>query len=120
MLPRDVEVFEITGPFFFGAAYKFKDAIRLIEKTPKVLIIRMSNVPIIDATGIRTLEEVHKQLKQKGIKLILAEVSDEKVLQELKNARLLFAIGKANVVTSFERAVERAVKIIEEHYPYKL
>ena len=114
VLPKDVEVFEITGPFFFGAAYKFKDAIRLIEKSPKVLIIRMGRVPIIDATGIRTLEEVHKQLKQKGVKLILAEVTDERVLRELKNARLLFAVGKANVVTSFEKAVERAVNIIRE------
>ena len=119
-LPKDVEVFEITGPFFFGAAYKFKDAIRLIEKTPRVLIIRMGKVPIIDATGIRTLEEVHKQLKQKGIKLILSEVADEKVLQELKNARLLFAIGKANVVTSFEKAVARAANIIRENNHEKL
>ena len=120
VLPKDVEVFEITGPFFFGAAYKFKDAIRLIEKTPGVLIIRMGKVPIIDATGIRTLAEVHKQLKQKGVKLILSEVTDERVLQELKNSRLLFAIGKANVITSFEKAVVRAGNIIREKNPENL
>ncbi|MGH2649508.1 MAG: SulP family inorganic anion transporter, partial [Ginsengibacter sp.] len=46
-IPKDVEVFEITGPLFFGAAYKFKDSIKFIERTPKVLIIRMRLVPII-------------------------------------------------------------------------
>jgi SulP family sulfate permease len=52
VVPKEAEVFEITGPLFFGAAYKFKDAIKFIEKTPKVFIIRMRQVPIIDATGI--------------------------------------------------------------------
>ena len=60
-IPAEVEVFEITGPLFFGAAYKFKDAIKFIEKRPKVLIIRMRQVPIIDATGIKTIEEVYKR-----------------------------------------------------------
>ncbi len=54
-IPPGVEVFEITGPLFFGAAWKFKDAMRLIEKPPKVLIIRMSQVPVIDATGIKVI-----------------------------------------------------------------
>jgi len=66
IIPKEVQVFEITGPLFFGAAYKFKDAIRFIEKTPKVLIIRMRQVPIIDATGIRTLQEVHKESMRFG------------------------------------------------------
>ena len=57
-IPKNVEVFEITGPLFFGAAYKFKDAMQFIEKTTRVLIIRMRHVPIIDATGIQTLKEV--------------------------------------------------------------
>lgn len=113
-IPKEVEVFEITGPFFFGAAYKFKDAMKEIQRSPKVFIIRMSKVSIIDATGIRTIEEVHKELKHKGIKLILAEVSNVKVLEELRNARLLFAIGKANVVGSFEKALERCNKILQD------
>jgi SulP family sulfate permease len=64
-IPKDVEVFEITGALFFGAAYKFKDAIKIIERTPKVLIIRMRHVPIIDATGVHVLKEVYKDMKQK-------------------------------------------------------
>jgi SulP family sulfate permease len=111
-IPKDVEVFEITGPLFFGAAYKFKDAMKFIEKPPKVLIIRMRQVPIIDATGIKTLEEVHKESKHRGTKLILSEVYSEQVLSELKAARLLFAIGKANVTGTFEESITRTEAIL--------
>ena len=111
-LPKQVEVFEITGPLFFGAAYKFKDAMRFIEKPPKILIIRMRKVPIIDATGIKTLQEVHKESRHKGTKIILSEVHSTQVLQELKDARLLFAIGKANVTETFPDAIARSKKIL--------
>jgi SulP family sulfate permease len=110
-IPKNVEVFEITGPLFFGAAYKFKEAMRFIENPPKVLIIRMRKVPLIDATGIKTIEEVYKESKQKGTKLILSEVHSQQIIKELKDARLLFSIGKANVTDTFQEAIERS-KII--------
>ncbi|MBS1666408.1 MAG: sulfate permease [Bacteroidetes bacterium] len=113
-IPANVEVFEITGPLFFGAAYKFKDAMRFIEKPPKVLIIRMRQVPIIDTTGIRTLKEVHKESKHRGTKLILSEVHSEQVMKELQDARLLFSIGKANVTQRFEEALSRSYVLLQD------
>lgn len=111
-IPKEVEVFEITGPLFFGATYKFKEAIRLIEKTPKILIIRMRQVPVIDATGIKTIAEVNAASKRHGTKLILSEVKSKQVMQELKKARLLFAVGKANVTVSFEGALQRSLLVL--------
>ncbi|MEP7163417.1 MAG: sulfate permease [Ferruginibacter sp.] len=116
VIPTDVEVFEITGPLFFGAAYKFKDAMRFIEKPPKVLIIRMRQVPIIDATGIKTIKEVYKESKHKGTKLILSEVHSTQVMAELKVARLLFAIGKANITDTFIEALNRSKNILMENH----
>lgn len=113
-IPKEVEVFEINGPLFFGAAYKFKDAIRFIKKPPKVFIIRMRHVPIIDATGIRTLKEIHKESKSRGTKLILSEVHSKQVMDELSAARLLFAVGKANVTDTFEQALKRSNAVINE------
>lgn len=113
-VPKEVEVFEISGPLFFGAAYKFKEAIKFIEKKPKVMIIRMRYVPVIDATGINSIRDVYKETKHMGIKLILSEVHNENVLGELKAARLLFAIGKANVTDSFDKALKRADEILSE------
>jgi len=112
IIPENVEVFEITGPLFFGAAYKFKDAMKFIENPPEVLILRMRLVPIIDATGIRVLEEVYKDSKHRGTKLILSEVHSDKVMEELKKARLLFAIGKANVTDTFQEAINRSITIL--------
>jgi SulP family sulfate permease len=114
IIPDGIEVFEITGPLFFGAAYKFKDAMRFIERPPAVLILRMRKVPIIDATGIKTLQEVYKESAQRGTKLILSEVHSAQVMAQLKGARLLFAIGKANVVSSFSAALERGKVILKE------
>jgi sulfate permease, SulP family len=113
-IPRHVEVYEVTGPLFFGAAYKFKDAMRLIEKPPKVLIIRMRKVPMIDATGIKIIEEVYRESKQKGTKLILSEVDSMQIMEELKKARLLFSIGKANVTDTFQAAIDRSIIIMND------
>ncbi|MFT3746813.1 MAG: SulP family inorganic anion transporter [Agriterribacter sp.] len=107
-VPKHVQVFEITGPMFFAAAYKFKEAMRILETPPKVLIIRMRQVPMIDATGIKTLRDVLHQTKQTKTKLILSGVTKGQVLTELQKSRLLFAIGKANVLPTFTLAMERA------------
>jgi SulP family sulfate permease len=111
-LPEGVDVFEINGPLFFGIAYKFKDALKISGKPVRLLIIRMRNVPIIDATGIRVLKEVNEEIRRKGAKLILAEVNSLQVIQELKKARLLFQIGKRNVTATYENALSRMQEIL--------
>jgi len=110
-LPKGVDVFEINGPLFFGAAYKFKDTMKMVENPASILIIRMGNVPMVDATGIRILKEVNAEIKKRGGKLIISEVISEQVLEELKRTRLLFQIGKANVTPTFEKALERMHEI---------
>lgn len=110
--PQGIDVFEINGALFFGAAYKFKDAMKIIEDPARILIIRMRNVPVIDATGIRVLREVHTATKKQGTKLILAEVNSLQVTEELKKARLLFQIGKGNIKDTFENALARANDIL--------
>src|SRR5579863_345670 len=118
-IPKNVEVFEITGPLFFGAAYKFKDAMRFIENPPGILIIRMRKVPIIDATGIKTIKEVYMESKQRGTQLILSEVHSDQIKEQLKEARLLFAIGKANVTETFQAAIERSKVIMNNQISFQ-
>ncbi len=113
-LPEDVEVFEITGPLFFGAAYKFKDAMKYIKQHPRVLIIRMRHVPIIDATGIQTLKEVFHDSVKHHTRIILSELNSEQVRKELQDSRLLFAVGKANVTSTLDNALARAKKILAD------
>jgi len=113
-LPSGVDVFEINGPLFFGAAFKFKDAMKIIGEPAKVLIIRMKNVPIIDATGIQILKNVNKDVAVNGTKLIICEIGSEQVMSELRKARLLFQIGKANVTDTFEKAIKRSNEVLSQ------
>ena len=108
IIPSGTEVFEITGPFFFGAVHKFKDAMKSIEKPPAVVIIRMRQVPIIDATGIKTLEEVHKEFRRRGTLLMLSGVTSAQVKRELIDTGLFAAIGEENITTNFAEALKRA------------
>ncbi|HEY4641451.1 MAG TPA: SulP family inorganic anion transporter, partial [Thermoanaerobaculia bacterium] len=55
VIPKGVEIYEVNGPFFFGAADKIREVVGKIEKPPRVLILRMRNVPAVDATGIHAL-----------------------------------------------------------------
>jgi SulP family sulfate permease len=114
-VPKNVDVYEITGPLFFGAVYKFKDAMKLIENPPKVLIIRMRRVPLIDATGIKALADVYKDSKLRGTKVILTEVESLQVMKELKESRLLFLIGKGNVTPTLSSAIDKCQRILESN-----
>ena len=106
-IPEEVEVFEVKGPFFFGAAYKFKESLHIIEKSPRVLIIRMRYVPVIDSTGLHILEEVFNQAKNTGTVLVVSGIQNE-VLTEFKKSGLLDKIGRENVLTVIEDALSRA------------
>lgn len=74
----------------------------------------MRNVPIIDATGIKTIKDFYKASEQKGTKLILSEVHSQQVVKELKEAGLLFSLGKANVTHTFQEAIEQSKAIINK------
>lgn len=112
--PENVEIVEISGPLFFGASYKIKEAVRYMDKKPRVLIIRMRHVPVIDATGIRSFKEIVTELDKKGTKIILSELVSDQVKTEMQNARLLFAIGKGNIFQTLPEAIHRAEVVLEQ------
>jgi SulP family sulfate permease len=73
-VPSDVEVYDINGPFFFGAAEKFRDALGQVSRKPRALILDMENVPVIDSTGLRALTAVVEQARKQGIRVLLADL----------------------------------------------
>lgn len=76
-VPRDVEVYDVNGPFFFGAAEAFKDALRQVNWRPRALIIDMEDVPVIDSTGLRALTEVVRQCRREGTIVVLSDLAEE-------------------------------------------
>ncbi len=106
-VPKEVEVFEVKGPFFFGAAYKFKESLHIIEKSPRVLIIRMRHVPVIDSTGLHILEEVFQQAKNTETTLIISGIQND-VFKEFEKSGLLDKIGRENIFTVIDDALAHA------------
>jgi len=76
-LPEDVEVFRISGPVFFGVAGELLDAMRKIGRTPKVIILRMRLVPMLDASGVTMIEEFIEQARVSGARIILSGVQSQ-------------------------------------------
>lgn len=110
-LPKGVEVFQITGPFFFGVAGELVDTLKAIGRIPKVLILRMRLVPYLDATGESELESVIKQCGNNGTQIILSGLQSHP-LQMLKNAHI--EDGKAHVIfaSNYEAALKKAEAIL--------
>jgi SulP family sulfate permease len=113
-VPPDVEVFEIYGSLFFGAIERFKDAIRSVEKRPRVLIIRMRNVVAIDASGLQSLEELLTGTRRKNTALLFSAVAPQP-LSAMKQSGLLDRLGADNVLDNIFDALARATEILESH-----
>lgn len=111
-VPPGVEVFEIYGSLFFGAIERFKDAMRRVEKKPRVLIIRMRNVVVIDASGLRTMEELLDSTKKGGIALLLSGVSAQP-LAALRQSGFLARLGEENVAPDIYAALRKARSIMK-------
>ena len=111
-IPKGVEVYEINGPFFFGAAETFKDTLARVAGKPKVLILRMRRVPAIDATGLHTLSDVIRRSRRDGTLVLLSEVQPQP-LHALQRSVLIDEIGEEHLTASFDDAVERAREHLE-------
>lgn len=106
-VPSGVEVFEISGPFFFGAAEQFKDTLGQVASKPKVLIIRMRDVPAIDSTGLHALHELARRCKRDGTLLLLADVHAQPMFA-LVRSDMLAELGEENLFGNLDDALGRA------------
>ena len=110
-VPSKVEVFEINGPFFFGASYKFMEAMGQIGTKPKVRIIRMRNVIALDATGIHTLSDAYRKDKKSGITLLLSDLHAQPLFA-MERSGLLEMIGEDNMFGNIDDALNRSREIL--------
>jgi SulP family sulfate permease len=110
-VPPGIEVFEIQGPFFFGAADRFQDATHFIEKPPRVVIVRMRHVPAIDATGLHVLREFHIRCRRSGTQLVLSGVHAQPLVA-MQRSGLWDQIGDQNIFGNIDDALNRARDIL--------
>lgn len=111
-IPKRVEVYEINGPYFFGAGNKFEDLMGRYGKRPKVRIIRMRKVPFIDSTGLHNLENLCRMSQKEGITVVLSGVN-EKVEAVLNRNGFPKLLGEENICNHIDLALARARQIVE-------
>jgi SulP family sulfate permease len=111
-VPKGVEVYEINGPFFFGAAEKFKDTLHEVSRKPKVLIVRMRNVPAIDSTAMHALRDLIRRTRKDGTLVLLSDVQAQPLLA-LRRSELLDEIGEKYVLDNIDEALDVARRQVE-------
>lgn len=112
-IPDGVEVYEINGPYFFGAGNKFEEIMAAFGDRPKVRIIRMRKVPFVDSTGIHNLTNLCLMSQKEGISVVLSGVVP-KVAATLHKAKFDTLVGSENICSHINLALERAREIIEK------
>ena len=111
-IPEGVEVYEINGPYFFGAGNKFEEIMGALgHGRPKVRIIRMRKVPFVDSTGIHNLTNLCLMSQKEGIQVVLSGVN-EKVQAVLHKAKFDELVGSENICSHINIALDRARQLI--------
>lgn len=113
IIPKGVEVYEINGPYFFGIATKFEEVMAELGDRPNIRIIRMRKVPFIDSTGIHNLATLCRMSQKENIHVILSGVN-EQVHAVLEKSGFYELLGKENICSNINEALEVATKEITE------
>ena len=114
LLASHVLIYRLDGPLFFGASARFLSELTAIADV-RVVILRMSSVAMLDATGARALGEIVEQLADRGITVLMKGASPE-------HTRLLTAVGalapvlaRGHVFSELPDAVAHAAKHVARH-----
>ena len=108
-VPKNVRVYEISGPMFFGAADKILD-IKLKDFT-RCLVLRMRAVPAIDATAMNSLEELYKKCRKSGVELVLSHVNSQP-LEVMKKSGFYDSVGESHFCEHIDEALAVAETLI--------
>jgi SulP family sulfate permease len=87
-LPRDVAVYSIDGPFFFGSVDSLERAMSWSREPPRCVVLRLERVPFMDATGLKRLESTIGNLRKRGVQVLLSGAS-LRVLRKLVRAEIV-------------------------------
>lgn len=115
-LPKGVEAYQIGGPLFFGAANRLDNLLDQFFEPPKVLILRMRLVPVIDASGVHALRKLAERCHRKGIVLIVSGLQEQpnRIIARMKLGE---SPGELHFASDFDHAVKLAQRIVAPHPP---
>ncbi len=104
-LPREIRVYEISGPLFFGVAENIAKI--TTKEYTKCLILRMRSVTAIDITAMNALEEFYDKCTEKGIRIIFSHVNDQP-MRVMEKSGFYKTVGKENFADCIDDAIVEA------------
>ena len=110
-IPKGVEVYEINGPYFFGAGNRAEEMMQRFGNDPKVRIIRMRKVPFIDSTGLHNLENLCLMSKKENVQIVLSGVNPKVEAVLVKNG-FIELLSRENICNHIDIALARASEIV--------
>ncbi len=105
--PKQIMLYEINGPLFFGAAEQFRDVLSNIHVKPKILILRMRYVPFIDTTGFQSLKDILLALRSFNTLVLLSGVREE-LMHDLENNNIYALVEKDHIFDHIDKAINFA------------
>lgn len=108
---NEIMVYEFAGPMFFGASTRFMERMKKMNLDSDVLILRMTNVPVIDGTLLDSLKFVVDYAKRHHIVVLYAELQDQPY-EVLKNFGCEERMGKHKFFKTMEDAFKYATDIV--------
>lgn len=108
VVPKDVRVYEISGPLFFGVADKIPEI--MLKDYTRCLILRMRAVPSLDSTALNALELLYKKCEKQGVRLILSHVN-EQPLQVMQKSGFYKMVGEENFCAHIDDALEKSANL---------
>ena len=115
-IPRGVLVFEIDGPFFFGAVETFKETLGQISERPRVLIIRMRHVGALDSTGMHALKDVVRRSRRNGAAVLFADLR-EQPFAAITESSMMDELGPNVLFESIDGALDAARSLLAPERP---
>jgi len=98
ILPANVAIYTMEGPFFFGVTERLMSALEEVQIHADVLVLRMKNVPVIDASGLQTFWDLMKNCERNDTRLILSEIRPN-ILEKMQRAEIMQKLGSENFIS---------------------
>lgn len=108
-LPREIRVYNISGPLFFGAADIIEKII--VKEFTTCLVLRMTGVPALDSTALNALQDLVAFCKSKNITVVFSHVN-EQPMKVMTKAGFVELVGSNNFCPNITAALRRAEEVI--------
>ena len=107
-VPKHVRVYEISGPMFFGMTDMISEI--TVKEFTRVLVIRMRGVPALDASAMKSLEDLYNRCNKAGVKVVFSHVNAQP-MKTMEKAGFVEKVGRDNFCAHIDDALERAASL---------